>query len=728
MSNLFKFVIVILLIACVRSDAQNLALHKKYTLSAPPNYAHAAPSTDKSSLTDGIYTTGYFWTKLTTVGWKRRQILIDIDLDAENPIDAVTFNTARRTQVGVDFPKNIFVFVSRDNKNFAYVGDVGETPDNTTGDYSVKKFILNNINTIARYVTIVVIPRNTFVFCDEVEVLKGTKKSAVPSTVISKENLDKAVDSLLSLEYSKNNLINIVAKLKESSASSAEINKTVDQSNAILSNKNLSEADLKKVRNDIFHARASRFRATFNTSFIVEKYNPWDSLSEFYEPEKVSDILSYDFTVLKNGTHYGSFVLTNSSQSQSKFTINFDNNDTSISKCDIFTVPFVSAANFSYVADPLILTNTVELNSGASQLFVFKISGKKSGSSNFDIIIQSESKKVFLKVKTKIIDLAASDNDFVNANVWAYLNYPMLKDRNAEAAKDLETHHINSIVIPPSIIQTIKGNDYTTFSSYLSYFKKTDKIFLFTSYSSVANKNKGGQFLSAEWKNNFIEWYTTILKVITENGFSNSKVYLYPYDEVGPKEVEDFKMLINWAKSSIPGIKFYATITNQEAANSILPIIDIAQIHLARLELLKNSPPYKCETWIYEGKSPARSVSPYTFYRLMAWKAFAKGNTGIGFWNYADEGPGRILNLISDNLSNPASSYSVIYDGPGKQIISTRRWEAFNLGIEDYAILKLYARRFGVQKAKELAQEVISNPKDVNKADLIRKKILESLQ
>src|SRR5674476_784798 len=92
--------------------AQNIALNKPYVLSAAPNYyPNTAPAGDKSSLTDGKYTDGYFWAKTTTVGWQGREVTISIDLGEVQPISEVDFNTARNTNTGVNFPKNIYVFI-----------------------------------------------------------------------------------------------------------------------------------------------------------------------------------------------------------------------------------------------------------------------------------------------------------------------------------------------------------------------------------------------------------------------------------------------------------------------------------------------------------------------------------------------------------------------------------------------------------------------------------------
>ena len=218
-----------------------------------------------------------------------------------------------------------------------------------------------------------------------------------------------------------------------------------------------------------------------------------------------------------------------------------------------------------------------------------------------------------------------------------------------------------------------------------------------------------------------------MVNLVRSNGFPDTHIYLYPYDEVRGADIHDFKIFAEWAKKTIAGINFYATLTNKEAIDSLSPLVAIAQIP-GDLDLFQQLPPHKSEIWIYSGSAPARSLSSYGFYRLMAWKAFANDIKGIGFWNYADEGNAKQLNLISDPLINVSSSYSVIYDSPGKEIISSRRWEAFRLGIEDYSILNAYAKRFGIVKAKTLAQQVLNNSQNTSEADIIRDEMIKALQ
>jgi hypothetical protein len=90
----------------------------------------------------------------------------------------------------------------------------------------------------------------------------------------------------------------------------------------------------------------------------------------------------------------------------------------------------------------------------------------------------------------------------------------------------------------------------------------------------------------------------------------------------------------------------------------------------------------------------------------MAWDAFDRGQTGIGFYTYID----RQKHDWNDTLK-PLGYYNVIY-GPaesppdvnthGEKIIPSRRWEAWREGIEDYEYL--------IQLQKAIEQTRASNP------------------
>ena len=161
-----------LMALCHSSSASNLAYLKQYKVSPAPNYQLSAPSIDKTSLTDGKFSSGFFWTQKTTIGWryiKNAEILIDLGKISD--IGSLTFNTARGLGSEVYFPAHVYAFIGTETNHFSYVGDVVKSPDNTTGSYKVEKFELPGIKAKGRYVLLEAVPRGNFLFCDEIEVL-----------------------------------------------------------------------------------------------------------------------------------------------------------------------------------------------------------------------------------------------------------------------------------------------------------------------------------------------------------------------------------------------------------------------------------------------------------------------------------------------------------------------------------------------------------------------------
>ena len=193
------------------------------------------------------------------------------------------------------------------------------------------------------------------------------------------------------------------------------------------------------------------------------------------------------------------------------------------------------------------------------------------------------------------------------------------------------------------------------------------------------------------------------------------------------KDVDQFIKLAAWTRKEISGVQFYATLESLASLRS-LPFLDIAQI-INIDDRLKDLALYKTEIWLYDAKGPAKNLSPYSYYRLMSWKAFVLGLKGAGFWNYSDfSGWGDLPPVKAwDDFVDKGDSYAVIYEGSNGHIVSSRRWESWRMGVEDYELLTMYAKAKGIEKAKALAKSVLDNTSCVTKADQVRLKILEEL-
>ena len=89
------------------------------------------------------------------------------------------------------------------------------------------------------------------------------------------------------------------------------------------------------------------------------------------------------------------------------------------------------------------------------------------------------------------------------------------------------------------------------------------------------------------------------------------------------------------------------------------------------------------QVWAYAAVGGGKAGDPARFYRAQAWEAFALGVSGFGFWAYADVGQSGTAWNDTDDVR---PDYAVIYEGhPG--IISSKRWEAWREGVQDFALL-----------------------------------------
>jgi len=723
----FYFFFVILFGA--KCFAQNIALHKSYVLSSDPNYQYTALPNNKTALTDGVFTDGNFWTKRTTVGWQYRQVTITIDLKDVLGIKSIAFNTVEDRKRNAYFPRAIFIFLSSDDIRYTYAGNLIYDPDNMSGQYEVKRFVKDDVNCKGRFVKIVVVPNGQFVFCDEIQVFKDSRAEIYSNRIgILKEHLEYVVDSLLEpLSITSQCIDRMVASSDRIEGWNVD---SIQNAYSKLKNGKIRNTG-KEYMDYIGQEYALELSKRFSRSFVVEKYSPWDTLNELHLPKSNLDSLNYNFLVPVGNVRYGAFVITNISPYSQEFSFKIEN-ENHFNSLELYDVPFVSVGQNEYTPDPLVpIKRKIAIGAGFCEMVLFKLSGLYKGMNTAKISIQSGDERLVLNISSDVIDDIDCDGCALNADNWAYLNYPMLRDRSLIAAADLHAHYINTIIVPPAVIPRIGASNFQSFKKYISSFKNknVDNILVSQDFTSPSNKNdiNGFAFMSVGWKQNFVTWYHYLTNAIRSAGFSNINLYLCPYDEIREKDFNDFEKLIAWARISVSGIQFFATLTNKSNVNSILPLVDIAQIRADYLGFA-NLPLHTAKIWVYEVNGRARTLSPYRRYRLLALSAFLSGYTGVGFWNYADIHSGMDLNLVTKAPDvNPYENYSVIYDGPASTIISSRRWEAFREGMEDYKVLCVFAKKYHIDRAKTLAKLVLNNPCDYNKADSVVKLMLNSI-
>lgn len=462
---------------------------------------------------------------------------------------------------------------------------------------------------------------------------------------------------------------------------------------------------------------------TIIDEYILEKSNPWKEFTPQYKVKESSQSLGYEFTILANNSIYGSFILSNVDSVAQKISFNIANNSSNIIK--LFEVKQVKTNGGKIYSDPIVpIDSSVLLAKNESMLFIFQIKGNQVGSSSAIISIDNGSQKKKITVAIKILMPSVILED-LNAVNWSYLHLPLIKNRIEEVGKDLYEHHINTSVVSFHAIPSIESTDFSSIITYVSAIKDVKNILI---HSYPKSNGKTAPFMSDPWKKLFSIWYANMLKALSNAGYSVENVYFYPYDEISIDKFPELEKIYTWGKATIPGFKFYATVITQETANKVVPLIDLTQlIHLHNPNLIETQYPKKGELWLYDTFGPTYALSPYAYYRLMAWTAYYRDIKGVGFWNYADMAKAT-TNPITVSIDEAFNgSYSIIYTGERQEIISSRRWEAFSLGIEDYRILRLYEKKYGKEKTKAMVWEVISAKDNYNLAEKIRSEMINSL-
>jgi len=199
---------------------------------------------------------------------------------------------------------------------------------------------------------------------------------------------------------------------------------------------------------------------------------------------------------------------------------------------------------------------------------------------------------------------------------------------------------------------------------------------------------------------------------------------MYPFDET---LCDEFYQLAKFIKTEVdPRIRLFANSRGAPGGHEmsrIAPFIDIwcfrdlpygATIGPEEQRIRRSS----ASVWSYDCARPAKGKPPYDYYRLQMWRAFARGDTGCGFWVYADPGAADAW----DDFATMHGRYGVVYgpqggpaglDYAGESLIPSRRWEAWREGVEDYEYLVALrdatsaARRSGDSGSADRAQKVL---------------------
>ncbi len=710
----------------------NIALYKSYKLTPSPNYPLSAPSWDVTSLTDGKYTQGFFWMAKTTVGWQfTPKVEMLLDLGKSSKVEKIVFDTARGIGAGVNYPDHVYAFVGTGN-DFLFVGDVVECPANVSGPYQTKKFVMDHLEAAGRYVLLQIVPKGTTVFCDEIEVW-GEEGQGGKTGALTIDRTRKKTEEMNAIGDDVFLLRGLIDQLEATAVVKKDWKDRLDR----LRKERPSDPEgVSALETAILAIRAEMAREKWKgKEFLAEPVDPWASISPAFQHVQKSK-RSLSFSLPQNGHGACAFVVTNIADHAGRFTVSVEGKTKQLLSLALYQAPFVKGRKTrertdpEFVADPLLPSSeAVHLRPGESRLFVLEAQGNQPGKWDGFVAITADSEIARLPVKGEVYPVALPETLSLNAVNWAYLTSKTIADRKRQIVADLFSHHVRVIVIHPVVLPRLGSRrpyDFKALNSNLALVRGASKVLLHMNFNEWA---AGGmakmRSMDKAWWDSFVTWYDGVISAAGEAGFSPKQVYLYPYDEMKNDDVGRFVLFATEARKKRPLMQFYATIDDKTGL-AALPLLDIAQLHPPLSP--SNCPAGgKPEIWLYDTR-PGRAQPPHGYYRLMSWMAFSSGFKGVGFWDYSDfSGWSGRSGVVRQGLSEAGDIYGVVYEGEKGDLVSSRRWEAWRLGIEDYELLVMYAKMKGDNAAKALARAVLIHPEDTSKADEMKRRLIGEL-
>ena len=723
------------------SARQNLALHKNYTLSPKPNYHLCTDKSDVIQLTDGR-TSGSQWTDKSTVGWQKAEPVVEIviDLAKKFVIYEVQLHTIGGGFADVEFPEFAAVLLSDDNRKFWFAGLVSSKDLESVrarGYRGVSRTMnVGNINASGRYIKLVIRPKWRYVFLDEVEVF-GDSLSAARNIKLrndlemfeTSEKLLKRIDSYLQLSE------NAAATLKSVKANRSKLSRQFSEKMFSELEREAQKADtptkLLAIKEQVGKTRAGIYKAVYEKPFVCLPANPMEMVFEKEMPlrESTKDI---SVQMWQNEYESAAFNIVNCSDETMIMAVSISPllgpADKKIDSKRTFTVRraiYVKGSTVGSIADALVLQAERPFNLQPGELTQVWLTifnpMLTAGSYKGRVAVWAKTNNgKNLPIETIPINIEVQKHTFpedvaLNTCNWAYYKVASA----AEMAEDLHNHRINDYTVPPQDLPFLRFSSDRPGVVRKPNFAKLDNALQYHNYAKTyllcldfnSSKKDHGRFgnikwMTPEWKAVFSQWLKNLVKHLNNAGIGYDRFALYPFDE---SLCDDFYKLAKLIKATDPKIRIYANSFGKGPKDFMRfrELIDIwclqdshCERHPQWLEQIKE---FGKQVWTYECLRPMKAKDPYSYYRLLPWRAFKRGQTGAGFWIYYYGLNFKTGTVPWDDTLRPRGFSGVVYGRGGspvpgltENIVPSRRWQAWREGVEDYQYL------FEVQKAIDL--------------------------
>jgi len=685
----------------VRTDSRNLALGRPYSFPTghAPNYWYCVDPGDATDLTDGILgeATG---TDKGSVGWAslagNKHESVEIDLGQICSIEGLTFNSAPK------YPVSVLVFLSDDGETYSYAGDiVNEALPHT----SPHTFTLDGLTEQGRFVRVQLVNGGHYMYLDEIEVLGSKREELTPQSrgLTVDGVMQFAADRVPSLRQRNSSLGflgHATSRLaEEPDTSKAAVGQAQDAlekiKTGIMARAKAETVNYRrgvpftKLDGEIGKVMGAYLEATGRPGLQVIPADPWTPLLPF-DGEASAAASETPMLMMKNEWGELAFNLINGTSEPMELSVTVT--DVQADAIRLHEVKFVEASGFLMRADALVpLRGRMNLPAGLTRQLWLTIDsrGLEPGEYSGKIEVAGGGVPVTAPFAFTVTPIEMPEQSSLYINTWSYMHWRIPKALPEKVARDLREHYCNTQQVISNYMPfpqvDAEGNftrpmDFTKLDEYMALLPGTKMWLLWTQFDSDHRSMypKEGE---PRREKIFTRWLKDVIAHMKEKGYDYDEFAFEWIDEAGQKEMREIvKPSSELLRRIDPKALIWMNITGGMTEASVAEFEGLADIWCPTGDKLGWDFWKDKRTWTYESSSN-KGRSPTGHYRYKLWKAFNDDCEGNGFWTYTDN-----LDSWDDYATTPG--WGVIYDDPD-DIVSSKRWDAYRAGIEDYEICKM---------------------------------------
>ena len=707
---------------------ENLALHRPYTLDPAPNYPLCSNDPERTLLTDGRFTEGYFWTQKTTVGWQNaRPVRITIDLGADLPIRGVSYRTAAGV-AGVAWSSSIEVYVSDDGKVWWQVGDLianraAPNVPPATG-YAVHRFYTDSLKCHGRFVCLQIAPQAAYTFCDEVEVYRGpdellrARRTGSPVRNLQQDFQVRAASSAVrrAIMADADTIRKQVDGAGLPSETRANLLRELDAAVAETDALRFDPRARAIVPYSAAHARILRVRAAVwragGLGIRVWSACAWDPLQPGDLPPKPTARPVIELTMLRNEVRGAVLNLTNAEDQEQVVHVTAQGlpGGKTPPWLTVHEVAWTGTAAGPAVASALLDPVrdhdgwVIRAPSGMTRQIWFSIdsAGLSAGRYRGELILRTaHGPLAAVPIRLRISRVTMPKHLALSLGGWDYTQSPTygVTEKNLpRVVAFLRKYHVNAPWAQASVMpfgahdatgRMITPPDTRLMDRWLARWKGARYYFVFVNLSGPAPE-------TPEARRRIADWITFWARHISERGVRPSQLGLLILDEPHKAEqdrtIAQIARVVHEAQPDVLVFEDPIWSNPKLASPEMLAASDILCPN--RPMWLANRKTHEAvflplqqaghKLAFYSCSGPVRSLDPYAYHRLQAWDCFRYGMVHEGFWAFGDTGGGSSWN----EFSAPSTQYCPEFldaDGP----TTSKHMEAIREGLYDHETLTL---------------------------------------